>query len=212
MLGFKRFDHAVATISGIELAEKIKKGGAADKAASFSGVGVPVSSIACFGRLAYPMHVKVTRHVLLGRRRHRLLRRELCGGSDQGGKQTERPEHKEMAATSKRSSAGKSLERVFTVRRPMTLLGKADVAGEATGACNLSTVVVGAQASQERLAEITSGRTRRQQGLVATCKDSRNEALAEGGESQTGMAHESIGAMTEEQCLPRRRHTPPPRR
>ena len=26
MLGFKRFDHAVVTISGIELAEKIKKG------------------------------------------------------------------------------------------------------------------------------------------------------------------------------------------
>ena len=26
MLGFKRFDHAVVTISGIELAEQIKKG------------------------------------------------------------------------------------------------------------------------------------------------------------------------------------------
>ena len=26
MLGFKRFDHAAVTISGIELAEKIKKG------------------------------------------------------------------------------------------------------------------------------------------------------------------------------------------
>ena len=26
MLGFKRFDHAVVTITGIELAEKIKKG------------------------------------------------------------------------------------------------------------------------------------------------------------------------------------------
>ena len=26
MLGFKRFDHAVITISGIELAEKVKKG------------------------------------------------------------------------------------------------------------------------------------------------------------------------------------------
>ena len=26
MLGFKRFDHAAITISGIELAEKIKKG------------------------------------------------------------------------------------------------------------------------------------------------------------------------------------------
>jgi len=103
-----------------------------------------------------------------------------------------------MAATSKRSSAGKSLERVFTVRRPMSLLGKADVAGEVTGARNLPTVVVGAQASQERLAEITSGRARWQQGLVATCKDSRNEAVAEGGESQTGLAHESIGAMTEE--------------
>src|SRR5450755_3571777 len=76
---------------------------------------------------------------------------------------------------------GSRFERVFTVRRPMSLLGKADVAGEVTGACNLPTVVVGAQASQERLAEITSGRGRRQQGLVATCKDSRNEAVAEGG-------------------------------
>jgi transposase-like protein len=37
MLGFKRFDNAVVTISGIELAEKIKKGGAADKAASLAG-------------------------------------------------------------------------------------------------------------------------------------------------------------------------------
>jgi transposase-like protein len=37
MLGFKRFDNAAVTISGIELAEKIKKGGAADKAASLAG-------------------------------------------------------------------------------------------------------------------------------------------------------------------------------
>jgi hypothetical protein len=37
MLGFKRFDHAVVTISGIELAEKIKKGGVADKAARLTG-------------------------------------------------------------------------------------------------------------------------------------------------------------------------------
>ena len=87
------------------------------------------------------------------------------GGSDQGGKQTERPEHKEMAATSKIPSAVKSLERNFTVRRPITLLGKADAAGEVTGKSNLRTVVVGAQASRERLAEITSGRSRWQQGL-----------------------------------------------
>ena len=91
------------------------------------------------------------------------------GGSDQGGKQTERPEHNEMAATSKIPSAVKSLERNFTVRRPITLLGKADAAGEVTGKSNLQTVVVGAQASWERLAEITSGKSRWQQGLVATC-------------------------------------------
>jgi len=54
------------------------------------------------------------------------------------------------------------------------------------------------QASQERFSEITSGRTRWQQGLVATCRDSRNEVKTEGGESQMGLAHESVGAMTEE--------------
>jgi hypothetical protein len=114
------------------------------------------------------------------------------GGSDQGGKQTERPEHKEMAATSKIPSPVNSLERNLTVRRPIALLGKADAAGEVTGKSNLRTVVVGAQASRERLAEITSGRSRWQQGLVATCPDSSNEAIAEGGESQMGLAHESV--------------------
>src|SRR5215510_12672890 len=84
---------------------------------------------------------------------------KLQGESDQGGEQTERPEHKGMAATSKIPSAVKSLERNVTVRRPIALLGKADVAGEVTGKRNLQTVVVGAQASWEGLAEITSGRT-----------------------------------------------------
>jgi hypothetical protein len=81
---------------------------------------------------------------------------------------------------------------------PKPLRGKADVAGEVTGESNLQTVVVGAQASPEGLAEITSGRSRWQQGLVATCKDSSNEAKAEGAESQTGLAHESVRAKTEE--------------
>jgi len=44
--------------------------------------------------------------------------------------------------------------------------------------CNLPAVVIGAQASQERFSEITSGRTRWQQGLVATCKDSSNETYS----------------------------------
>ena len=57
--------------------------------------------------------------------------------------------------------------------------------------------VVGDRASKERFAEITSGRSRSQPGLVATGKDSSNEAKAEGGESEMGLAHESVGARTE---------------
>ena len=103
--------------------------------------------------------MEVTKHVGLGRKSHRLPGGKPPGGSDQGGEQTERPEHKGMAATSKIPSAVKSLERNVTVSRPIALLGKADVAGEVTGKCNLQTVVVGAQASWEGPAEITSGRT-----------------------------------------------------
>ena len=62
----------------------------------------------------------------------------------------------------------------------------------------MQAVVVGVQASREGLAEITSGRSRWQQGLVATCEDSTNEAKAEVGERHMGLAHESVGAMTEE--------------
>jgi len=54
------------------------------------------------------------------------------------------------------------------------------------------TVGVGDQASGERFAEIESGRTRWQQGLVATCRDSRTEGRTEGRESQQGLAHESV--------------------
>jgi len=60
-------------------------------------------------------------------------------------------------------------------------LGKADVAGEVTSKSTLQTVVVGAQASWEGLAEITSGRTRWRQGLVATYEDSSNEAMPKEG-------------------------------
>jgi hypothetical protein len=52
-------------------------------------------------------------------------------------------------------------------------------------ACALrETAVAGAQAPREGCAEITSGRSRQQQGLVATCNDSSNEAEAEGEESE----------------------------
>ena len=52
--------------------------------------------------------------------------------------------------------------------------------------------VVRDQASEERFAEITSGRSHGQQGLVATCKDFSSEANAEVEESRKGLAHESI--------------------
>jgi hypothetical protein len=76
-------------------------------------------------------------------------------------------------------------------------VGKAAVVEEEPGMCNLPTVVIGAQASQERFSEITSGRTRWEQGLVATCKASSNETKVEAEESQMGLAHELVVAMTE---------------
>ena len=60
------------------------------------------------------------------------------------------------------------------------------------------TVVVRDQASEERFAEITSGRSGWQQGLVATCKDSSSEALSRSRGEATGLAHEPVGAMKEE--------------
>jgi len=39
------------------------------------------------------------------------------------------------------------------------------------------TVGIEGRASEESIAEITSGRSREQQRLVATCKDSSNEAI-----------------------------------
>jgi hypothetical protein len=120
------------------------------------------------------------------------------GGSDQGGEQTERPEHKEMTATSKILSAVKSLERNITVRRPIALLGKADVAGEVTGTSNPQTVVVGVQASWEGLAEITSGRSRRQQGAGSNLQRLLERGISRRRGEPTGLAHESVGAMKEE--------------
>ena len=66
------------------------------------------------------------------------------------------------------------------------------------------TAVVEGLASEERFAEITSGRSPGQQGLVATCQDSWNEAVAEGRESPVGLAQESVVAETEGQRPQRR--------
>ena len=49
-----------------------------------------------------------------------------------------------------------------------------------------------------RIRRITSGKSRWQQGLVATCTDSSNEANAEAEKSHRGLANESVGAMNGE--------------
>jgi hypothetical protein len=54
-------------------------------------------------------------------------------------------------------------------------VGKADDVGEGTGMRTQRPAGIMAQASWDRRAEITSGRTISQQGLAATCKDHRVE-------------------------------------
>jgi hypothetical protein len=63
------------------------------------------------------------------------------------------------------------------MRRPGPNAGKANVLGEATGACTLGAAGVGVQTRREGSAEITSGRACAQQGLAATCKDQPSEAM-----------------------------------
>src|SRR5215469_6279117 len=98
------------------------------------------------------------------------------GRNDLGGEQTWGPEHKGMAAVSKKGSVKKSFGRgdagkptsIVNGGRPMTRRKKQAHALR-------STAVTGASAPKEGFTEITSGRSRRQQGLVATCRDSSNE-------------------------------------
>ncbi len=56
---------------------------------------------------------------------------------------------------------------------------KADVSWEETGKCTRRTTGVWVQASGERFAEITLGKTYFQQGDAATCKDSWYKANTE---------------------------------
>jgi len=56
------------------------------------------------------------------------------------------------------------------------------------------TAVTGAQARREGFTEITSGRSRQQQGLVATCRDSSNEVTNRRRGEPKGLANESVGA------------------
>jgi hypothetical protein len=96
------------------------------------------------------------------------------GRSDLGGKQTVRPEHKEIAATSITSPRQIAFaERSEKPTKPPSW-GRRHW-GRTREKHSIGLAGVRAQASQDGFAEITSGRTRWQQGLGATCKDSLNE-------------------------------------
>jgi hypothetical protein len=58
---------------------------------------------------------------------------------------------------------------------PITLWGRPMTLRKNQASALSGTAGLWAQASEERFAEITSGRSQWQQGLVATCKDSSNE-------------------------------------
>jgi hypothetical protein len=98
------------------------------------------------------------------------------GGNDLGGEQIWRPEHKGISAASKSRSAKSRVRGLEAGSRPSLLLGKPMTRRKKLANALRGTAVAWDQASEERFSEITSGTSRWQQGLIATCKDSSNEA------------------------------------
>jgi hypothetical protein len=123
-----------------------------------------------FGRLAYPVRAEVTKHVLPG------SKSLGCPAADLGDEQTWRPEHKEISAAPKSCLVESRVRE--KLRKPTRFLlgGRPMPQRKKQVKALCGTAGVWDQASKERFTEITSGRTRWQQGLGATCQDSSNEA------------------------------------
>ena len=138
-------------------------------------VEVLFPSITCIGRIAYPERAEVTKHDMPGRKSLGCpVGRLAAVGAIWETTQTQRPEHNEMSASSKTSPR----KVAFAERngsRPIVSWGRPMTSGKKQVRALGGTVGAGDQASGERFAEIESGRTRWQQGLVATCRDSRTE-------------------------------------
>jgi hypothetical protein len=102
------------------------------------------------------------------------LRHSRSGGSNLGGEQTWWLEHNGMSA------ASKSLPREVASwtkagSRPNLPRGRPMTSGKLTGACTRWDRRGRGPGNQGKTRRITSRRSRWQQGLVATCKDSSNE-------------------------------------
>ena len=102
-----------------------------------------------------------------------------------------------MSAALENDFRGKVVSRLEAGSRSSVAQGKADDTDEETGTSSLWDRRGMGPGIRGKIRRITSGRSRRQQGLMATCTDSLNEAKAEGGESRRGSTHESVRAMNE---------------
>ena len=149
---------------------KRKQGGAADKAANLAGWKSPCRQLPVFRRQAYPMHAEVTKHVLLGRK-SLSCPAAVCAGvgtiwevSKLGGLNIKECLQPRKYAPRKIVFAGRSGEadphpcwgRPMTRRKKQVCALRETRRGMGPGI-------------REGFAEITSGRSRWQQGLVATC-------------------------------------------
>jgi len=149
---------------------------AADKAADLAGWKSPCRQLPVFGRLAYPMHAEVTKHVLLGRKSPGCPAAvcaavgTIWGASKLGGLNIKNclPPRNSCPLRSRLSGGKREADPVDSRGRPMTQGKK-----QANAPCG--TAGVRGQASREGFAEITSGRSHSQQGLATTCEDSSNE-------------------------------------
>lgn len=122
------------------------------------------------------------------------LRKISSGRNDLGDEQTRRLEHKEMSAASKIATVRSRIRGELREADPLISWGRPMTRRKKQVNALRGTAVARDQASEEGFAEITSGRSRWQQGLVATCEDFLYEANSRGKKSQMGLANESVRA------------------
>jgi hypothetical protein len=134
-------------------------------------------SIACIRRIAFPVRAEATKHVLPGSRSlGRPAKFAAVGAiweiSKLGGLNVRNVQRQSRNLTAEKSRSRKKRE-----ADPRGVWGRPMTPRKKQASALGGTVGIEGRASEERIAEITSGRSREQQRLVATCKDSSNEAI-----------------------------------
>jgi len=149
---------------------------AADKAANLAGCKSPYRQLPVFGRLACPVRAEATKHVLPGPKSLscpvavRTAVGTIWEASKLGGLNIKK------CLQSRNNSRGKVVSRIEAGSQSSAAQGKADDTDEETGTSSLWDRRDMGPGIRGKIRRITSGRSRWQQGLVATCEDSTNEA------------------------------------